>query len=437
MAINIAGLLSAIPQRPIQQPQSKLDSILYLIAKNQESSRTNNQQAGPVDAFGAGLGSGIARGSDVAVAHMLNKDLQTSSQSFQAGENKLNREATASENKLNRDQRKLEFDAEQQYRKDRLALEQQIADDNYDFKVNDYYRQRANDASTRRLQSLQAKGLELDNKIKEAKDPAELARLERERSEILLTGAKTDYETSKLKLKEAENQFKRIDPADIEAFRSGQLDKISSPEVARQIAALESTRAQIESMADKGDKALDDASQKIIAQSFVDRNLDPRSTVLSLTHRRQKNTPTQDAVEYEKNKRDEVTTLVRTELKKLNPDFSKPESIGQVKSILNDLSLTSLSDKEQSQIENDIFEKKLIPNLTGPMGRSNFGMGKTMATDKDFLTNLTLMNELKVNRGRKPLVPTINNVGDVVSFREGTTSELDEFYKNLKRFKGE
>lgn len=435
MAINIAGLLSAIPQRPIQQPQSKLDSILYLIAKNQESGRTNNQQAGPVDAFGAGLGSGIARGSDVAVAHMLNKDLQTSSQSFQAGENKLNREATASENKLNRDQRKLEFDAEQQYRKDRLALEQQIADDNYDFKVNDYYRQRANDASTRRLQSLQAKGLELDNKIKEAKDPAELARLERERSEILLTGAKTDYETSKLKLKEAENQFKRIDPADIEAFRSGQLDKISSPEVARQIAALESTRAQIESMSDKSGKALDDASGKIIAQSVLDPATNPRATVNAISTYRQKNKTTPEIESLDATKRNEIATDVRTTLKKLRVDFSKPETLKDVNQIFSDLPLSSIDDMERSSIENKIFEKHLIPNLSPTSRKTASGQLVT----NDFLNNLVIMNQYKTNRGSKPLVPVINKEDStpyVNSFREGTTSELNEFinkYRNIGR----
>lgn len=444
--INISKLLDSVPKTTIQPRQSNLQGILSLIARMSDQSRSAPEPPSMIDGLGSGIGAGFAKGADMAVSHMMSKDLQTSAQDFQAGENKLNREFTsgenqkgreftAGENALNREQRSIEFASEQKYRQSRLDLERQIAQSNEDINWERLVQDGERLAEQTRVNNAQIALTNAETKIKEAVDPKERARLESERNQILLEQAKTEGKTAELKLKEVTENLKAFSPEEMEAAKAGRFEGMN-PERARGIQGLLQSRAQIEALGDKSEKALGDYSSKILASSFTDPSIpaDAKVKAYDIYKRQNKLTPMQET-DYAASK-NQVTNQIRKGVQDLKIDYSKPETLAQASNLLQNLDLSSLDAKGKSDLENQIFEKKLIPSIAGIMDKTSPVGGEVLFGNDPgprnrVITNIALMNQLKMERGSQPLIPEIKD-GVIKSFRSGTPEEFNQWLNEVK-----
>jgi len=425
MAINVSQLLAGLPKTNIQTQPSKLDSLLYMIARMNEGSSRSNQPT-ISSSFGSGLGAGFARGIDLGVQQKFAKETQQSSQEFQKAENKLSRDQAAQFHTDDQAFRNKQAFQEERYRNKRLALDQQLADDNYYFKLGDYLEnQRKTDAQIK-LTEEQTKGAEIDRKIKEAVDPKERNRLESERFNVLLKTAETEGKTAELKLAEAQKALKNFDPADVKAVQEGRWADVL-PETARQIQALESARANAEAVGEKSDAVKFRNAVNIMSQGEIDPNQDPRAYINAHTTVKKRGATTVEDDTKAGLARKKVGYQLRDKLNNLKVNFDSGESLLGVNEILSDLAYTDLSPEEQSKIENKLFEEKLIPAVSGKFNNKT-----------TFLNNLIEMNRLKIDRGNKPLIPVVGTVGNsdieqVKSYRPGTEQELQDF---INRWKG-
>lgn len=433
--INISKLLDSVPKTTIQPRQSNLQGILSLIARMSDQSRSAPEPPSMIDGLGSGIGAGFAKGADMAVSHMMSKDLQTSAQDFQAsenqksreftqGENKLNREFTAGENALNREQRSIEFASEQKYRQSRLDLERQIAQSNEDINWEKLVQDGERLAEQTRVNNAQIALTNAETKIKEAVDPKERARLESERNQILLEQAKTEGKTAELKLKEVTENLKAFSPEEMEAAKAGRFEGMN-PERARGIQGLLQSRAQIEALGDKSDKAMHDKSTAIIADAFVNPEASPEGYINAIQIYRRSNKTTPEMDNKEAKYRNQVTNQIRKGVQDIKIDYSKPETLAQASNLLQSLDLSSLDAKGKSDLENQFFEKKLIPAL------------QTFTTDfnnrpQQVATNIALMNQLKMERGSQPLIPVMNDTGGLKSFRSGTPEEFNQWLNSVR-----
>ena len=450
--INISKLLDSVPKTTIQPRQSNLQGILSLIARMSDQSRSAPEPPSVIDGLGSGIGAGFAKGADMAVSHMMSKDLQTSAQDFQAGENKLNREFTQGENKLNREftagenalnreqtttenalnrkQRASEFAAEQTYRNNRLKLEQDLADQNYELNILKYFDEsdkteasiKASDAQTRLAQAQAAR--------LEAVDPKELARLDKLEAEARLTTAQTNLKASEVKLKELEQSLGGIKPEEVEKVKKQDFSGIPQ-ERAQTIQQLLVQSAQINSLNEKDRKAMVDAAQRTIAQGFIDPTLPPESYVNSIGIIRNEGISTTTEMDSkESNARTAIGARIQKDLKTLPIDF-EPENYAKIATTLNDLNLTNLDDRKKSDIENKIFTK-LVDNIV---------RSQPLAPQSETLSNILEMNRLKINRGYKPLVPNLKDIKglngktigqEITGFREGTPEELTKILNQMR-----
>ena len=435
--INISKLLDSVPKNTIQPQPSNLQGILSLIARMSDQ-RSAPAAPSPFDAFGSGLGAGIAKGSDLAISHMLTKDLQTSAQDFQAGENKLNREFTGTENEkgrdltreqnaLNREQRSIEFAAEQKYRNSRLDLEKRIAQSNEDINWMKIIDDNERLAEQKRVNDAQIALTNAETEIKKAVDPKERNRLESERLNFLLEQAKTEGKTADLKLQEVKENLKQYSPSELEAAKNGNFSGMN-PDRAKDLQGLLQSRAQIEALSDKSEKALGDYSSKILATSFTDPSIPADAKVKAYDiYKRQNKLTAMQETDYAASK-NQVTNQIRKGVQDLKIDYSKPETLATASNLLQNLDLSSLDAKGKSDLENQIFEKKLIPSIA----KWYEGNPGEIPDTKEMATRISLMNQLKMERGSQPLIPVVDDRGAIKSFRAGTPEEFNQWLNEVR-----